>query len=380
MEARTSAHLDALRALAAIAVMAGHARALLLLDFGATSRSPLLAGFYALTGLGHQAVLVFFALSGLLVGGSVLRGGQQFAWREYAVARFTRLFPVLLLAQVSCALLDFGGIWLFGGSGPYGGNFLGASIGPSPAIVDRMQISSFLGSLAFLPDHLVLSFGSNFVLWSLVCEFWYYILFPLIITAARPGKPRVVRAVAIAFSAAILLMLGLTNTLYFFVWVGGAAVSALPLASGRPSRVVAALAYPLFAAAVAVSRLPAVPAVAADVAISAGTLLLLWGLRHLAGNPPRTTRFWSFVASFSYTLYAVHLPLLIFVTAGLERSARWEPSLRSFALYGSVCCLAVAYAFVLANVAEYRSPALRRWLLSVVGTPARYSVQPGGIP
>ena len=43
------------------------------------------------TRLGHQAVVVFFVLSGLFVGGSVLRAGEDFRNGWYAVARLARL-------------------------------------------------------------------------------------------------------------------------------------------------------------------------------------------------------------------------------------------------------------------------------------------------
>src|SRR5690348_15529119 len=50
-------HLDMLRGLAAIGVVVGHIRSLVVVDYAAaTTTSALDQGFYYLTGLGHQCV------------------------------------------------------------------------------------------------------------------------------------------------------------------------------------------------------------------------------------------------------------------------------------------------------------------------------------
>ena len=67
--------LDLVRGLSALLVMLGHLRSFLFLDFGELHGAGVIAKlFYFCTGLGHQAVMVFFVLSGYFVGGSVLSG------------------------------------------------------------------------------------------------------------------------------------------------------------------------------------------------------------------------------------------------------------------------------------------------------------------
>lgn len=64
--------LDLVRALSAMAVLAGHARSAIWVNWNAVAVKSLgVAAIYAATGWGHQAVMVFFVLSGFLVGGSV---------------------------------------------------------------------------------------------------------------------------------------------------------------------------------------------------------------------------------------------------------------------------------------------------------------------
>jgi peptidoglycan/LPS O-acetylase OafA/YrhL len=70
----------------------------------------LIAAAYLITGLGHQWVIVFFVLSGYLVGGSVLRSVavNHWSWRVYLLNRLTRLYAVLIPALVFGGLLDLG--------------------------------------------------------------------------------------------------------------------------------------------------------------------------------------------------------------------------------------------------------------------------------
>jgi len=61
---RQNLSINALRALAALAVMAQHGRNLLFEDYRQAAHTPLTAAFYLVTGLGGAAVMVFFVLSG----------------------------------------------------------------------------------------------------------------------------------------------------------------------------------------------------------------------------------------------------------------------------------------------------------------------------
>ena len=93
--------LDLARGFSALLVCAGHLRNVALVDYGELPDPGLFVKFlYLLTGLGHQAVMVFFVLSGFLVGGSVLKAGSKFSVPTYAISRLTRLWIVLLPALI----------------------------------------------------------------------------------------------------------------------------------------------------------------------------------------------------------------------------------------------------------------------------------------
>jgi len=105
----SSDHLDLVRGGAALAVMLGHLRNLFFVDFSevAGNSTPLVEIVYLVTGFSHYAVMIFFVLSGFLVGGSVLRGRMDgtWSWSLYSTNRLTRLWVVLIPALLLGAIL-----------------------------------------------------------------------------------------------------------------------------------------------------------------------------------------------------------------------------------------------------------------------------------
>jgi len=120
-----SVHLDALRGFAAFSVLLNHLRDALFVDYEAIVRhNPFTSAAYLVCGLGHQAVIVFFVLSGYLVGGSVMRSVRKgnWSWRAYLLARLSRLFVVLLPALLLGGAPDWLGMHRPGTEAIYGGN------------------------------------------------------------------------------------------------------------------------------------------------------------------------------------------------------------------------------------------------------------------
>ena len=174
--------LDLVRGVSALLVMLGHLRGFLFLDFAELDRAGVLTKFfYFATGLGHQAVMVFFVLSGYFVGGSVLSGlgNGRFTWRCYAASRLTRLWMVLIPALVLTLCFDLlGSHWNPGAyAGDLNARFMSGPTHIQPAAHDWLTL---LGNLCFVQNITVPVFGSNGPLWSLANEFWYYVMFPLV--------------------------------------------------------------------------------------------------------------------------------------------------------------------------------------------------------
>ncbi|MCE9589468.1 MAG: acyltransferase [Planctomycetes bacterium] len=185
--------LDGLRGLAAFYVLVGHARYLLhegnpdgFAKHAAEYSTLNKMLFYALSVFrwGHEGVLFFFVLSGFVIHLRYARKVQaegmnaQFGWPGYVWRRIRRLYPPLLLAIALTWALDSvgtsAGYAIYSGQTPYGqinSEFGRAASGHTPAIL--------LGNLAFLMKIYVPAFGTDGPLWSLMYEWWFYMIFPL---------------------------------------------------------------------------------------------------------------------------------------------------------------------------------------------------------
>lgn len=118
--------LDLSRWVAALLVAAEHARGLVFVDYAQLHFPDLKAkAVYFLSGFGHEAVVVFFVISGYLVGGKVVSSflSQRFGWKRYLADRATRLYAVLFAALLIGAAFDWSGWRFFNDYGLYDGRF-----------------------------------------------------------------------------------------------------------------------------------------------------------------------------------------------------------------------------------------------------------------
>ena len=191
--------------MAALAVVTGHARLFALATYSSGTAKPLwLAPLYFLTGLGRQAVVIFFVLSGFLIGRNVLKAfsSGNWSWRTYAAHRLARLWVVLIPALALTALLDMGrGEW------------------PNPLVA--------VANAAFLQTIAVPTFGSDAPLWSLAYEFWYYVTFPLLVFVILGKGSAGSRSAAGLVFAAIMFGLPAIIIAYGSIWLMGVAAFAI---------------------------------------------------------------------------------------------------------------------------------------------------------
>ncbi|UQV45195.1 acyltransferase family protein [Janthinobacterium lividum] len=173
----TSIWLNVMRALAAQAVVVGHANDLFF-DYAATTGGWLPELAHMCGSSAHKAVIMFFVMSGFLIGGPVidaLRAGR-FDSFKYFIDRLTRLWIVILPALLMTALLDalafrYGdGVSLLASRTPFFPAWW-SSIEPD-------SIKTFVLNVFFLQMIIGFQYGTNLSLWSLSNEFWYYILLP----------------------------------------------------------------------------------------------------------------------------------------------------------------------------------------------------------
>ncbi|WP_185732288.1 acyltransferase [Burkholderia sp. Bp8963] len=336
---RRNATLDLIRSLAAAEVAIGHMRNLVMFDF--VSGGFAAKAFYLLTAFGKQAVIVFFVLSGYLVGGSVVRDVRRnsWSWQKYLLDRFTRLWIVLIPALLLTLFWDHIGISIANGSFYRGteGNW-----------VTRVDISENLGfnqlicNAAFLQTLACNTFGSNGPLWSLANEFWYYMWFPVFYVAA--SKARTPRGIALIVPA-IVAMVAFAGLLEgFSYWLLGVVAYEIRLRvsikNGTPYIMVAT-------AALVISLVIGKTSSYGHAITAAGFFLLLVAITTSGAQiiSPTISKIASGFSDMSYTLYLTHLPLTMFLVAVLfgERVPLGTTGLIRLAAI-AIGCFAYSYA------------------------------------
>ena len=329
--------LDLLRFLAAFAVVATHARGASLVPFAeldAADKTVLLAIFYGMTRIANEAVVVFFVLSGFLVGGRAMERimSRSFQPAEYAIDRVVRimlpLVPALVLTSI-VTLISHG----------------------------KIDLIDLTGNLFSMQGILVDTVSNNAPLWSLSYEVWFYVL-AFSIGLAVTSSSRAVAPALLVIVAAIFTRLDAT---YLFCWLVGA--YAYVFRPSRPSGLilVGGLLLSLYGVvasqfgtdsdAVLTENLQQY-VVSRDVArilLSVGIAIVI---QQCIQRAPRTriamtcdalgTR----LAAASYTLYLTHYPVMKLLHHTGIVAARTNPidSIAPF-LVMLIVSFAVAYAF-----------------------------------
>ena len=360
-------HLEMLRGVAAVMVCVGHVRGFVLVDYAQRPTGPLAQLFYLFVGRHHQAVMIFFVLSGFLVGGSVIRAHERglWSWRHYAIQRLGRLWIVIVPALLLTLMWDSIGQAI--NATAYSGQLWPILLsGPPPGGGDR-SLWALLGNLAFLQTILVPSFGSNGPMWSLANEFWYYLLFPLVLKAARPGVPwsRLLSGVA---AGLLLLLLPVAISVAFLIWLFG--VGAYLIVASCHFRPAALRTIGMAASgALLMSMIASAkwPGWITDFPIGlacAGMIPWLTVARDLGDGYRRCGHT---LSEISYTLYLVHFPMLMFLYATLLAPRQFPLSAASAGMMAALVIISLLYATTIWFLFERNTDRWRRvletWLL-----------------
>lgn len=344
--------ISLLRGLAALNVAAAHLRSQLYPAFELVEEPPVLfMGIAFMAGFAHLSVVVFFVLSGWLVGGSLLdRFGSEGALRNYAVDRMTRLWIVLV--PVFCISLVCGLL-----TGDIDGDY-------SPG--------AFLGNLVGLQDILVPRFGGNFALWSLANETWYYVMFPLLVLMVR-GRSIAARALSALGLVAIAQLVSGALLAYFAVWLLGTLFSRIRLEAGP---VVRSLLFGVVAGSAVYYRLEghvdtqSLETFGQDLPFALA--FAVW-LSSMQTAVPRSSplfrvadRLGQLFANFSFTLYVLHVPLILLflhylpATLGVTQLMPGDPT--HYVAYAGMLVLIVCASYLLYLPFESNTQRLRGWL------------------
>ncbi|HWJ74669.1 MAG TPA: acyltransferase [Kaistia sp.] len=350
--------LDCFRAIAAALVVVFHARVYTLGNNGTDGAAGLV---YSVANCGTQAVFWFFVLSGYLVGGSVLveiaKSGRM-DLRRYALSRVTRLYIVLVPALLVTGVLDYWRISTFGMN-----NHAGFE---TP---DSYAAATLLGNVFFLQTTVVPTFGSNLALWSLANEFWYYLLFPLLFAPLMGTIPLRRRLALFLCGIGVLTFLGFANfsiVWLFSIWCMGALARVFPVPA-LTSRPIALVLAVLAVGAFSFLR-PYIGPLATLLVGLTFTNLLLSLRREAPATPGLLTAGARHFAAFSFSLYAVHLPLqhLLATTIQADADPYFDIDPRSIVAPLTIIALAaasIAFGYVFSRLTEAHTEFVRRFLL-----------------
>lgn len=335
-----STYLDLFRWVAAFAVVLSHAKHVFLVDrWGQLEdghQHIIMKAFFAIGGLGHQGVIIFFVISGFLVGGTLLQKwihGSRLELTDYSMKRVSRLMLVLIPALGFTLLFDWIGYSLLGVNNLYYAY---------QDFAEAKAIPTLIGNLFFLQEIFVPPYGSNISLWSLSYEFWYYFLFPAVLMVLRPQSTVNARITSLLVVCSISYLLLPNILVYFGVWLLGAAIKIY-----TPKTLPWSVKFYFiqFVLALFLTRLfvrselkYTWPGVMWDYVVAFSFGLLLLKLKTIPdGRPLPFAKWHSFLAQSSYSLYLFHLPFLcllvgLLLKGGIINSTDSQPTRSLIAL------------------------------------------------
>lgn len=353
-----SIFLDLVRGLSALAVLVGHAVALKIY----TGQFP----FSEM--LQHNAVMVFFVLSGLVISSSIRRNNYELS--EYFIARMSRILPVSIPAVFFAA-----GCYSIGHA--YGVVNFGATH------YDMLSLRSFMMPLFFLSET---GYGVGPAwdqpYWSLCYEESYYALFGCAMLLR--GRKRAIWCATIAIIAGprILLLAPIWLVGVWLTYFGCAA--QVSLRAGIRCVAVAAVALLLITHfswygsewAWAMIGRTAVSEGHAQYFVTDYALGLAIGLGFVGARPiaeqfyPLLQKFERPIralAGFTFTMYLFHWPLF-----SLMRALGWTCG-RNEAAFVFVLMFIIAASALLARVTEHRRGVVRQFLTQLLARAQRQS-------
>lgn len=350
MNRQFSIYLDLVRFCAASLVYVYHSNQRFVID-----------SVLPLSSYGHSSVIVFFVLSGFVI--AFITDTKEKTWQSYSASRIARVFSVVLPAVILTVVLDTIGRYI-------NANFY------SEFPFDHFLLRIF-ASLLMLNETWFISITSfsNIPFWSIVYEWWYYVIFSLFMFL--PGK---IKYVASGFT---FLLIGPKVLLLLPIWWLGVILyrwqvirqistdgslalfvsSLVGIIIFEMAEINGYLADSLksLIGAHAFKELTFSKFFLGDYILSVFVFMNFAGARNLAathGNfmlaiekPVR------FLANFTFTLYLLHQPLFVFWATVING----DPARPWYWLFVTV--LTFTSIFFIGNFTERRRLVLRKYIL-----------------
>lgn len=344
-----SQQLDSIRGLSALVVLIGHThQAFLRPTLGETS---IYVGFFT-----QFAVMVFFVLSGFLIGKSIcnnINKNGQFSVAQYAKDRALRLYPPLIAAIILMLLLISIAPYFFAsGTNDYlqipGFQFIRQEF-----TTNSKQI---IGALTFINEFKTTTPTINGPLWSLPLEVWYYVIAAIIFL----WPERKLMAGALLILVAIITY---KNQLFFMlmpIWFSGLGLALIHQKRPSMHNTFFGALFGLFTVGtifciwLVFNREPSGSGVWLDRMNHYRLMSGLWfccALALIMGGAIRFPKIFHRTSGFSYTLYIIHFPIILFVV-GITQKVIIESLANTLIISACTMTLAVIASILISKFVE----------------------------
>lgn len=364
--------LNFLRWTSALIVVMGHLRSILFVDYSEI-RNPnfLHKFFYFITSLGHEAVIIFFVLSGYLVGGGVIKQcrSRLFQPSIFSINRLSRLYAVLPAALLLTVCLDTAGYFI--NANLYHHTKGISSLGFN--IAERLTIPHFLDSFFMIQNIHLPPLGSNGPLWSLSYEFWFYVLAGLAgMTIIYSFSRRTLMGFASGFFLLfICFWLPIVYLQYFIIWIMGALITYAPKRIAFRKTFFILFSFALFGSLFLISlkKLSFFSDYEKDLLIAFFTCLII--LCAEASDKIMVDTHHK-LASFSFSLYLIHFPLVWFIAISTKTFFQFgikeQPSTILYLYFFSCVIMSLISANLFAKITEAKTDSYRNYLRRILIT------------
>ena len=313
--------LNGIRGLAALYVLIGHARWLLWEGYkegyllhpqSYNQASKILVSLLAFFGKGHVAVILFFVLSGFVIHYSIIkREKNKLDILDYFKRRFLRIYPPLLFCMLLTLVLDLTGKYIYG----YSIYFQST---PVPLIneniISNLNWITAIGNLLMVQGIYTHVWGTNGPLWSLMYEWWFYMLYPCIFYLYKKNR-------YLSYAVVWLLFIIASNGLfdnklasavfnYLLCWSLGALLADVLLERISLHWFIVPLVICLIELCIKGDS----PVIIDTLTGFVFTALLFALLKFKAlFSLHRVFDWFNLLGDYSYTLYVIHLPILVMI-------------------------------------------------------------------
>lgn len=343
--------IDALRGLAALSVVIYHSREINWIGLSkvwqkhglSTDLNALFSYASAPFSFGFIAVPLFFVISGYCIHRPNIRRlandpGYNLDLAAYLKRRVWRVYPVLLAALLLTFLFDS----------------YTRTHTPDDYRLGDNSWQSFALNLLSLQNIVCLPYGSNGPLWTLGMELHFYFLYPLLFLSTKRWGPIKTMIAVFCISVIAICWMRVTDrhsyvfAAYWFTWTMGFLIAECE--TGRcsfrlPKPFIISVLFIMLGCGLCLKneRLLAEPL----FAIGFGSFVW-WSLR------PNARYLWEMhggriaacLGVFSYSLYAIHLPFLVFLRSFLQKGVQSDSIAVPFLFTGFSILLANAMFWI----------------------------------